>query len=97
MSSFDSISRRNPECQFLVPKYGELPKPAHRERGKYGTVHLAVDGAEGLQSQRFSTILRRSRDGGRIRPNRRCTGRFGFREERQAGGGLDALSGVHLL
>jgi hypothetical protein len=52
---------------------------------------------KGYSRRDFSTILRRSRDGGRIRPNRRCTGRFGFREERQAGGGLDALSGVHLL
>ena len=58
---------------------------------------MEFDGAEGLQPQRLLTVLRRGRDGSRIRSNRSCAGCLCVREERKARSGLDAFSGVHLL
>ena len=69
----------------------------HEQRGRHGSIYLAIDGAEGLQPQRFLTVLRCGRNRGWIQPGRCGPSCVSVREAGEASGGLAAFSGVHLL
>src|ERR1039458_8542014 len=67
------------------------------QRGRHGSIDLAINGAEGLQPQGLSTVLRCSRNRSRAGPQRRGPSCLGIREAGKACRGVAALSGVHLL
>ena len=63
LGTFVFVNRRNPELRLPLFFNGGVRRDVHSKRGRHGTVDLAMHGAEGLQPQRLSAVLR-------VRPQR---------------------------